>query len=91
MIRVKPGIDILELLRGTGSTTYELRRQGIIGEARLQKLRRGELPTMRELNFICWATAYQIGELIEYTGNGSPPWEEDNAPNAPPQARKAQQ
>lgn len=74
VIRIKEGVNILELLAGSGFTAYELRKQGIIGEARIQKLRRGELPTMRELNFICWATAYSVGELLEYKDNGAP-WE----------------
>ena len=72
MIRVKYGINILERLKGSGYTTYELRKQGIIGEARIQKLRRGELPTMKELDFICWALACNIGDLIEYKYTGEP-------------------
>ena len=67
MIKIKDGIDLLDLLRRSGFTAYELRKQRIIGEARIQKLRKGELPTWKELDFICENTAYQVGELIEYT------------------------
>ena len=66
MIRVKEGIDLLAMLRACGYSTYELRRQKIFGEATIQKLRRGGLPSWRELDFICEATAYGVGELIEY-------------------------
>lgn len=66
MIAYKQGIDVLEMLRACGYTTYELRRQKIFGEATIQKLRRGGLPSWRELDFICEVTAYGVGELIEY-------------------------
>lgn len=66
MIRVKEGINLLAMLRACGYTTYELRRQKIFGEATIQKLRRGGLPSWRELDFICEATAYDVGELVEY-------------------------
>lgn len=75
MLKVKEGLNILENLKLSGFTTYELRKQGIIGESRLQKLRNGELPTMRELNFICWALACDVGDVIEYKYTGDP-WKE---------------
>ncbi len=66
MIRVKEGINLLELLASLGFTAYELRKQGIFGERTIQKLRQGGLPSWRELDFICSVTAYNVGELIEY-------------------------
>lgn len=45
MIAYKQGIDVLAMLRACGYTTYELRRQKIFGEATIQKLRRGGLPS----------------------------------------------
>ena len=66
VIRVKPGVDLLKLLSECSFTTYQLRKQRLIGEARIQKLRDGELPTWKELDLICRSTCYQVGELIEY-------------------------
>lgn len=66
MIRYREGIDVLELLGRCGYSTYALRKQRIFGEATIQKLRHGGLPSWRELNFICSVTAYDVGELIEY-------------------------
>ena len=66
MIKIKDGIDLLDLLRRSGFTAYELRKQRIIGEARIQKLKKRELRTRKELDFICENTVYQVGELIEY-------------------------
>ena len=66
MIRIRDGVNILDLLARSGHTAYTLRKEGLIGEARIQKLRRGDLPTWRELDLICRVTAYNVGELIEY-------------------------
>lgn len=66
MIKLRDGVDLLAMLRACGYTTYELRRQRIFGEATVQKLRRGGLPSWKELDFICGTTAYNVGELIEY-------------------------
>lgn len=66
MIKYKDGINVLEMLKACGYTTYELRRQKIFGEATIQKLRKGGLPSWKELDFICSVTAYNVGELVEY-------------------------
>lgn len=66
MIRIREGIDILQMLAGCGFTAYQLRKQRIFGEATIQKLRKGGLPSWKELDFICSIIAYQPGELIEY-------------------------
>lgn len=66
MIRLKEGIDLLAMLRACGYTTYEIRKQRIFGEAAIQKLRNGGLPSWRELDFICSVTAFDVGELIEH-------------------------
>lgn len=70
MIKIRDGVNILEMLAACGFTSYELRRQRIFGERTIQKLRRGELPSWRELDFICAVTARDIGELIEYKYTG---------------------
>ena len=66
MIRIKEGINVLDLLKRSGFSAYELRKQRIFGEAAIEKLRRGGLPSWKQLNFICKITAYEVGELIEY-------------------------
>lgn len=66
MIRYKEGVDVLDLLRRSGYTAYELRKQKIFGESAIEKLRRGGLPSWKQLDFICSVTAHQPGELIEY-------------------------
>ncbi len=66
MIKWKEGINVLDLLSRCGYTSYELRKQKIFGEATIQKLRRGGLPSWKELDFICRVLSYDISELIEY-------------------------
>ncbi len=71
MIKYRDGIDVLKMLASCGYSTYSLRKQKIIGEARIQKLREGALPTWKELDFICWATAHDVGEILEHTEDGT--------------------
>ena len=72
MIRVRDGVNLLELLAGCGFTSYELRKQRIFGEKTIQKLRRGGLPSWRELDFICTVTACRPEEIIEYRPDKQP-------------------
>ena len=66
MIRVREGIDLLEELKGCGFTTYVLRKEKIFSESSIQRLRKGELPSWKELDFICKTTMLDISELIEF-------------------------
>ena len=66
MIKYRDGINVLDLMGRCGYTSYQLRKQKVFGEAAIQRLRNGGLPTWRELDIICELTGYQVGELIEY-------------------------
>lgn len=66
MIRVKENINILELLGNLGFTSYKLRKEKIFSESSIQRLRKGELPSWKELDFICKTTMLDISELIEF-------------------------
>lgn len=66
MIRVRKGVDILDLLKSVGWTSYQLRKHGPIGESRIQRLRNGSIPSWNELNWICKVTGSGIDDLIEY-------------------------
>lgn len=69
MIRIKKNVNVLECLKENGFSTYQLRKKRIFGESRIQRLRNGETPSIRELDLICKLTAHDIGELIEYVPN----------------------
>ena len=64
MLRYK--IDILEELKNKGYSTYKLRKDKIIGESQIQKIRTGELASKETLNTICKLLACQPGDILEY-------------------------
>ena len=66
MIRVRNGIDILAMLASCGFTSYELRKQKILSESSIQRLRKGGLPSWKELDFICKTLNYDISEIVEF-------------------------
>lgn len=64
MLRYK--IDILEELKNKGYSTYKLRKDKIIGESQIQKIRTGELASKETLNTICKLLTCQPGDILEY-------------------------
>lgn len=63
---LKYKIDILEKLKENGYTTYKLRKDKIIGESQIQKIRNGELASKETLNTICKLLHCQPGDILEY-------------------------
>ncbi len=68
MIQYK--IDVLEALKNAGYSSYRLRQEKIIGEAALQKIRKGELVSWETLNRVCALLNCQPGDIVEYTKAG---------------------
>ena len=64
MLRYKR--DILEKLKEKGYTSYKLRKDKIVGEAQIQKIRNGELASKETLNTICKLLSCQPGDILEY-------------------------
>ena len=64
MLRYK--IDILEELKEKGYSTYKLRKDKLIGEAQIQKIRNGEVASKETLNTICKLLNCQPGDILEY-------------------------
>lgn len=63
---LKYKINILEELKTKGYTTYKLRKDKIIGEAQIQKIRSGEIASKETLNTLCKLLQCQPGDIIEY-------------------------
>ena len=63
---LKYKIDILEELKTKGYTTYKLRKDKVIGEAQIQKIRTGEIASKETLNTICKLLHCQPGDIPEY-------------------------
>jgi len=66
---LKYKIDILAALKDKGISTYRIRKEKLLGEATLQKLRRGEAISWESLETICALLACQPGDIIEYDSN----------------------
>lgn len=65
MFRYK--VDIHELLRDAGYSSYRLRKEKLLPESTVQKLRTGDITlTLESLNTICNILRCQPGELIEW-------------------------
>lgn len=71
--RIKPGLDVLGLLKAAGYSAYKLRQNGIMGERSIQKLRDGGLPSWGELDKICHLLRCQPWDLIEYGEDNNSP------------------
>lgn len=63
---IKYKIDILALLKSKGYTTYKLRKEKILGESTLQKMRTNTLLSWAELNTVCSLLEYQPGDILKY-------------------------
>lgn len=59
-------IDILQALKAAGYNTSILRKEKLMGEATIQKLRKGELVSWANINTICRLLNCQPGDIIEY-------------------------
>ena len=63
---LKYKIDVLEALKAKGFTTYKIRKEKLLGESTLQKLRSGAGVSWESIEIICSLLGCQPGDLIEY-------------------------
>ena len=59
--------NILQALKDAGYTTTRLRKEKILGEAYIQKLRQHELVSWATINTLCRLLNCQPGDILEYT------------------------
>ena len=59
-------IDILSELKKKGYSTYKIRKEKLLGESTLQKIREGELISWENVNVICQLLNCQPGDILEY-------------------------
>ena len=62
-------IDVLEALKEKGYTTYTLRKENILSQSTLQKLREGKGLAWDNIERLCALLECQPGDLLEYTEN----------------------
>lgn len=59
-------VDILKELKEKDYTSYRLRKDKLIGESQIQKIRKGEIASKETLNTICKLLHCQPGDILEY-------------------------
>lgn len=69
-------IDVLSSLKEAGYSSYRIRKEKLMGEATLQKLRNNELVSWENMATICRLLGCQPGDIVEYTET----MERDNTP-----------
>lgn len=58
--------DILEALREKGYSSYVLRRENILSQSTIQKLRKGQGLAWENIERLCALLDCQPGEILEY-------------------------
>ena len=64
MFRYK--IDVLQKLSDAGWNTYRIRKEKLISEPAVQKIRKGQMVGISTLDAICSALNCQPGDVIEH-------------------------
>lgn len=67
MLRWK--VDILALLKEAGYNSTRIRKENLMGQQMLSKMRKGELPSWSTVDNICEWLQCQPGDLIEHVPN----------------------
>jgi len=63
---IKYKIDVIAALKDAGYTSYKIRKEGVINQIALQKLREGKLISWEQLDRICVILHCQPGDLVEH-------------------------
>ena len=63
---MKYKIDIIAALKDAGYNTNRIRKEKIMGEAMLQKIRSGQMVSWATMETLCELLNYQPSDLIEY-------------------------
>lgn len=58
--------DILQKLKDTGYNTNRIRKEGVLSEGTLQRLREGRPITTETIDIICNLTGRRIEDIIEH-------------------------
>lgn len=66
-------VNILEALKEKGYTTYKLRKENILSQSTLQKLREGKGLAWENIERLCALLDCQPGDLLEYIKEAAEP------------------
>lgn len=65
-------IDVITALKEAGFNTYKIRKDKLIGESMLQKIRSGQMVSWATLETICNLLSLQPGDIIEFVPSDDP-------------------
>ena len=63
-------VDVIAALKAAGFTSYRIRKEGLINQTALQKIREGRMIAWEQLENICRLLKCQPGDLIEFVEDG---------------------
>lgn len=63
---IKYKINVLESLKNKGLSTYKLRKEKLLAETTIQKLRDNKLVSWDQINKICTLLNCDVGDIVEY-------------------------
>jgi putative transcriptional regulator len=64
-------INVLDALKEKGFTTYSLRKEKLLSESTIQKLRVGEGVAWDNIETLCKLLDCDVGDLLEYVKEGN--------------------
>ena len=67
---MKYKVDVIATLKEAGYNTSTIRKEKIMGEAMLQKIRSGQMVSWATLETICDLLNCQPGDLVEFVRKG---------------------
>ena len=59
-------INILDKLKEAGYSSYKMRREQLLGEATIQKLRENRMIVIESIDSVCRMLQCQPGDIIEF-------------------------
>ena len=63
---IKFKVDVLEMLKDAGYTTYRIKKEKLLAESTVQKLRNDEMVSIDNISRLCQVLQCQPGDIIEY-------------------------
>ena len=63
---IKFKVDVLEILKDAGYTTYRIKKEKLLAESTVQKLRNDEMVSIDNISRLCQVLQCQPGDIIEF-------------------------
>ncbi len=58
--------NVLERLKNSGISTYKIRKDKVLSESTLQRLRQNQIVSIEIIDILCQLLKCQPGDIIEY-------------------------